>query len=306
VLALDHSTLYASGFFQRVAGQSRSFLAALDPTARTVTPWDPKSDGDAASFAFSPDGSTVYLAGWFSHLGGETRNQIGAVRANDGTVTSWNPDSYGPSQHFDDGTTIPGGVIVALDVSPDGNVVYAAGWFTRIGGASRYRLAALSATDGHATSWDPNPEDSDSRILAVRSIHATAAQVYVCGGFSGIGGEPRHALASLRADSGAATSWSPQIDGIVGTMRVEGSTVYASVIAGNGDPYTYSLFSVDSATGGTASVSSGDGPLLAFAVKGNNLWVGGYFTRFGGLERPYFAQLNLVPQKRRAVRTNAP
>jgi hypothetical protein len=125
-----------------------------------------------------------------------------------------------------------------LAASPDrhsdstryGNTVYAAGGgfqgsFTTIGGQPRNNIAALDATSGLATSWNPNANGGVS-ALAV-SGNTVYAGVSFAGGFTTIGGQPRNNIAALDATSGLATSWNPNANDAVVTLVVSGNTVYA-------------------------------------------------------------------------------
>jgi hypothetical protein len=76
-----------------------------------------------------------------------------ALDASTGLITDWNPNAeweYG-GRRFN-------AVINSLALS--GNTVYAGGIFTSVGGQPRNRLAALDASTGGATGWNPNPNGS--------------------------------------------------------------------------------------------------------------------------------------------------
>ena len=75
----------------------------------------------------------------------------------------------------------------------NGSTVYAGGSFTNIGGQLRNDIAALDATTGLATAWDPN---ANSELSA---IAVNGSTVYVAGVFSNIGGQPRRNIAALDA-----------------------------------------------------------------------------------------------------------
>jgi hypothetical protein len=70
-----------------------------------------------------------------------------------------------------------------------GSTVYVAGSFTSIGGQSRSYLAALDATTGLATAWNPNPNERVNTLLL------SGATVYIGGGFTAIGGKSQSGIA---------------------------------------------------------------------------------------------------------------
>jgi hypothetical protein len=97
-------------------------------------------------------GSTVYLGGNFSGAnsinGTQTRNRLAAVDATTGTATGWDPNANN--------------TVNALAVS--GSTVYIGGDFSGAnsinGTQTRNRLAAVDATTGTATAWDPGASDT--------------------------------------------------------------------------------------------------------------------------------------------------
>ena len=69
--------------------------------------------------------------------------------------------------------------------------MYVGGAFTTIGGQSRSRLAALSATTGLATAWDPSADN------AVLTMVASCLTLHVGGYFKSIGGQDRQGIAAV-------------------------------------------------------------------------------------------------------------
>ena len=95
--------------------------------------------------ALAVSGSTVYAGGDFATVHGVPRVNIAGINAADGTPTGFDPQAKDPTT---------GGGVFALAVS--GSTVYAAGFFSVIGGQSRHLVAGLNARDGSATEFDPS------------------------------------------------------------------------------------------------------------------------------------------------------
>jgi trimeric autotransporter adhesin len=187
----------------------------LDAVTGLATTWNPNASG--AVFALAVSDSTVYAGGNFTTIGGQIRNNIAALDATTGLATTWNPNANAFIAYPE---------VRAIVVSD--RTVYAGGTFTTIGGQIRNNIAALDATTGLATTWNPNASGISSPN--VRAIAVSDSTVYVGGVFTSIGGQTRNYIAALDATTGLATTWNPNANfgGYnVYALAVSGSTVYA-------------------------------------------------------------------------------
>jgi hypothetical protein len=256
-LAVSGSTVYVGGDFTSIGGQPRNRIAAIDATTGALTPWDPNVQGPIANDPYTiralvVSGGTVFAGGWFSNIGGQTRNNIAALDSTGGAATAWDP-TFGEvyALAVSGGTVYVGGIngIHAVDATSgatafssyaegdvsglrfptivsslavSGSTLYAGGNFTSIGGQARACIAALDATSGNATAWNPNATST------VRALAVSGSTLYVGGGFGSIGEQPRNRIAALDAVSGNATAWDPNAGGVaVFALAVSGGKVYA-------------------------------------------------------------------------------
>ena len=242
-------------------------MAALDATTGVVTGWNPSANGAVNVQVVS--GGTMYVGGSFSSMGGQTRSAIAAIDVSTGLVTSWNPSAGGDARTVD-----------ALAV--DGNTVYAGGNFTSIGSYYRNYLAALDASSGLATGWNPNPNGR------VRTLLVDAGLVYAGGDFTMIGQQRPH-VAAVDAATGLTAAWNPLADGTVRTLVKNGSLFYM------GGDFTHVGFfggqprgriaAVDAAGVVTAWNPNADGSVRTLAVSDGIVYAGGAFGSVGGEAR---------------------
>ena len=244
-LDVQGSTLYVAGWFSTIAGRPQQDLAGLDTTTGNLT-WSPATDGNIGLFV-APSGSTVFVGGNWASVGGVYRNGLAALDEITGQATAWNPNVNAGGSYS---------AVYALAVS--GNTVYAGGYFTTIGSGTgavtRNNIAAIDATTGLATDWDPYAYFSDGGgEVDALAVSPDGNTVYAGGHFDHIGGTYRSYIAALDATPGSetfglATDWNPG--------------------------------------------SNGEVVALALSSDGNTIYAGGYFTYIGGAPRNYIAALD--------------
>jgi hypothetical protein len=184
-------------------------------------------------------------------------------------------------------------------VALSGNLLYAgciSGGGDSIGGVGRNGLAALNATTGAATSWNP----SSNSLVRINALAVSNDTVYVGGIFTNIGGVVCRSIAAVDASTGAVFSWdpSPYTTGSsppeIKSLLLSGNLLYVggtfTNIGGQVRRYIAAL------TNSTATASPWN-PGASFTVNtmaldGGTLYVGGGFSSIGGSNRNSLAALD--------------
>jgi hypothetical protein len=98
-MAVQDSTLYVVGAFDRLGGKPRFRLGAVDIRSGKATRWNPRPDetvhGESAS-SVAPAGGVVFVDGLFEHIGGAAISGFAALDAATGKATpvrlpAWSP-----------------------------------------------------------------------------------------------------------------------------------------------------------------------------------------------------------------------
>ena len=288
IAAGPDGTTYIGGDFSRVGPRTGSGVA-VDAVSGVRTAGYPFVDG--AVYAAAPDGDGgVFIGGIFRSVGGVARAYLAHIRADGSVDRSFDPH--------------PDGAVRALAVS--GPVLYAGGDFGRVGGRRRSGLAALDAR-GHATAWDPHPDDaSEGGPPVIFALAVSGSRVYAGGDFGRLAGQDCSGIAAVDKTTGAATGWSavawwvpeddPEFDlpGRVFAIAVSDDTVYIGGDFTSVDGVPRSCAAALDAE--TAAVTAWDpdpsGVVWALATAGDTIYAGGTFGHIGGRQRSAVAAVD--------------
>ncbi len=224
-----------------IGGQTRNRIARLDPGTGFADSFDPNANNNVYAIAIQADGK-ILVGGNFAggnSIGGQTRWSIARLDATTGLADSFDPDANG--------------TVGVITIQADTKILLG-GTFSRIGNQRQPRIGIcrVDPTTGAADSFDPNPNFSGVAAGNVYSIAVQAdGKILVGGYFDSVGGQGRHRIARLDADTGLADSFDPSPSGGVN----------------DADVYSVAL--------------QADGKILA----------GGWFSTIGGQSRNLFARL---------------
>ena len=277
ILATD-SRIFVGGSFNYIgpATQGAAFLKKTD--GRIALPIG-FVDGDIYSIVSDGAGGW-YIGGSFNGVSGIPRTNLAHLRS-DLSVSDWNPNTQ-PT----DGSI--------QDLAIGDGVIYAAGYFTTIGGINRKYVAAIDPTTGAITPWNPEVDGS------VECITTDGSTVYAGGNFRYVNGFPgveRDHLAAFDAQTGNATSWNPGADGTVEVLLLHDGVLYAGggfgTIGSIDRPF---LAALDPQTGLTMSWDAQlqGGGVKALAIRGTSLYIGGSFNRVRDLHRSGVAEIDIA------------
>ncbi len=280
---------YVGGEFFAVGGVFRNDVAHITSDGTTDIYWQPEVSENTSVFALalSPDGSTVYLGGNFTTIYGTARVGIAAVDATTAALTPWNPNAGGGNIDTR---------VKALAVN--GNTVYAGGDFYTIGGQARNFIAALDATTGLATAWNPNADN----LVSALEISADGQVVYAGGTFTNIGGQARSRFARLWAATGLALG-PPTADANaeVRTMALsgDGTVLYVGGVFTNiGGQARNRIAAIAASGNGFGTVTpwnpNADDKVDDVLAAGPIVYVAGGFQNIGGQARRNLAAINAV------------
>lgn len=261
-------------------GQQKNF-AILDPATGARDPL--QLNFDTLTRDVTVLGSKTFVVGNFgTYLGTTRRNNIAAYALGSSVLKSMNAGTNG----------------VVRKVSHSGDRLYAAGNFTTATGPNgsfpRAGLAAFDAITGDVLPFAPDPG------IDVTALLVFGTDVYFCGVFDTVLGQPREKAAAVDQD-GNLLPWDPNLG--VGATRgfdliTDGADIY---IAGkfttvNGGVARNNLFKVD-ATTGTADPTwdpNADDQVNTLSFDGTWLYLGGTFANVGGQPRVCLARVSPI------------
>jgi len=182
----EDGKIVAGGVFNRMGGQTRNYIARLNPDGTLDTSFNPGANLSVKTLAMQEDGK-ILVGGSFTTLGGGARNYIGRLNP-DGTLDAdFNPGA----------SSYP----YTLAVQADGKIVVG-GQFTTLSGQTRNRIGRLNP-DG-TLDEDFNPGASNPvYTLAVQAD----GKIVAGGAFITLGGETRYYIARLNPDGTLDTAF---------------------------------------------------------------------------------------------------
>lgn len=215
--------VYIGGFFDRVGGEARMGVAALDPiTAAVDMNFDGQLDGALDSLAVQ--GSRLYVGGRFSHVGSVATGSLVALNATTGALdTGWNAGTLD-------------GCPYVFSLAIYGNRLFAGGCFDSIttgaGTIARKYVAAFDTTTGAVDqNWDAHLTGGANMYGGVLAIAPTANVVYLGGSGAEVdpaGAETRTGLAAVDATTGALLPWRADTSGEVRGISASDAAVYVA------------------------------------------------------------------------------
>jgi trimeric autotransporter adhesin len=183
---------------------------------------------------------------------------------------------------------------VVFSVLPLGNRIYLGGEFTHVDGVPRNHLAAIDATTGELTDWNPG---ANGKVFSLASS-ADGTRIYAGGAFTAVGGLTRNRLAAIDATTDAVDlGFKSATDKAVRAIAVSGNRLYigGDFTAVKGQSRGH-LALVDGTTGALDAswTPAADDTVRALATSpdGTRLYAGGRFTSISGHSRLRLAALD--------------
>jgi hypothetical protein len=235
--------------------------------------------------------NTMYIGGQFTTVNGVSRKNLAAIDMLTGTVLPWNPGATESTATFDNTR------VTALEIN--NNTIYIAGIFLKVGGLDRRGLAAVDATTGAVSAWNPGVGDGTSMDEFALSLDVHNNALYVAGNFGTLAGESRSFLGAVDLTSGNLVNWNPAVNDDIRKIRVSGNTAYvlgsfSGTIAGQVRPFGIAGIDINTglATGWNPTFSSAG--INDFTVTDTDIYVASYFETAEGDPRPGLASFSLA------------
>lgn len=292
-LAVDGADLFVGGRFYRIDEQVplntfRNGLAKVSTQGRGAidSSWDPNVQGYVQVLTVA--GTNLYMGGLIASVGGQPKQGLARLDlSGPGLVDpSWSPAVSSVAQTR----------VQVRALTAHGANVFVGGEFSAVNSQLTLSLAKLNSTDG--ARHEAFQAQAQSRAQVFDVAMQPDGQVVVGGDFLLADHLPRQSLARIKTDGTVDEGWNPTPDGVVQNLIVAGESLY---VAGSfkhiGGQTRDGLAKVSLATTDRADAlwdpnpQPPGGSVRLLAAPGFHVYVGGDFTRIGGLGRTNFARL---------------
>jgi len=201
----DGMSLYVSGNFTQIFGQSKNKLAIFElnnglpgnlknwVTDNYFSPFDSVS-------SIVGSGNVLYLGGYFDLSG---RKNLIAIDKNNGNLLDWNPSPDAS----------------VLKIIPHASKIYVLGLFSQISNQPRRSFAIFNESSLNLLPLNFN---FNGEVL---SFFPMGTIIYIGGNFTQVSSQPRNYVAGIDS-SGNLLSWSPSFNGPVYSMALSTSSLY--------------------------------------------------------------------------------
>jgi hypothetical protein len=291
-LALDGENLFVGGDFNGIGGNPGILnLARVSSVGSgTVAGWSPNPNGAVTALAVT--NGSVYVAGAdLFNIAGQPQPHLAKFNASG--AGALDPD-WDPVPAFGDGANLLG-TLVATESS-----VIAAGNFHTIDGAVVLGLVRLDQLTGLADPAFPAQVQAPGKVAAI--VRQSDDRLILGGDFWFAGGLPRRNLARVNRDGTLDIPWAPEVDNTVAAMALQGDDLFIGGMFRKIGDMTRHFAAKISTLGTDAMVDPlwNPGPaspasfhqVRALALDGTNLFLGGFFSEFGGTNRESLAKIS--------------
>ncbi len=282
--------ILVAGNFVEIGGQTRFYMARLDPETGLADSFDPKATSFVEAIAVQADGKI--LVGGIFHgiygIGGRARNYMARLDPTTGLADSFNPNA--------------GDFVTSIAVQADGKVL-AGGLFDEFAPndgetVTRNRIARLE-TDGRLD------RTLDLNFVTGSLVAATAVQpdgkILIGGSFSTVLGVTRHNMARLHTDGTLDMAFHPdpnnQVNAIA--LQTDGKILVGGIFSSISGALRNGMARLDGTTGLLDSFDPNVTPTAPFGTVGaievqanKKILIGGYFTSVSGQTRNNIARLD--------------
>ncbi|MBK9656973.1 MAG: delta-60 repeat domain-containing protein [Rhodanobacteraceae bacterium] len=263
--------VYLGGSFDQVNGEPRRNLARLSNDGSLDFGWDPGSNGSVKGLELSAD-AHIFVGGNFSRIGNTER--LNVAKLSTAAVAAVDP-LWAPSVEL-------GGEVDVLLLDGSGSL-YAGGAFGTVNGENCCNgIVRLSASGIGARDLSFQVRLAQLSAPLQSLVLDASGRLYLSGGFDSVVQDnvfyPRHGIARIGAN-GLIDSWQPLTGPTFSTFTdlvLHDNRIY---VAEFGNLNRVLAFAAGPSAGPVVPWNVADGGIGSLALRGEQLFVGGAFSR---------------------------